>query len=116
MRTVRRSSDVSHAWATWRGPALPALVCVALLCLGIANIAARATWRAGEDGVLWTAQPEGVIAADGAAAARGLGRAVRTSPARAARSLLLPPPRGLLRGAGWRGGAAAPPARPRHAP
>jgi two-component system NtrC family sensor kinase len=36
----------------------------ALLCLGIANISARATWHAVEDGVLWTAQPEGVVAAD----------------------------------------------------
>ena len=39
----------------------------ALLCLGIANISARATWHAVEDGVLWTAQPEGVVAADVAA-------------------------------------------------
>jgi PAS domain S-box-containing protein len=48
----------------------------ALLCLGIANISARATWHAVEDGVLWTAQPEGVVAADvapgTAAAAVGL--------------------------------------------
>ena len=46
----------------------------ALLCLGIANISARATWHAVEDGVLWTAQPQGVVAADiaaGTAAAAG---------------------------------------------
>ena len=45
-----------------------------MLCLGIANISARATWHAVEDGVLWTAQPEGVVAADiapGTAAAAG---------------------------------------------
>ncbi|PYR71061.1 MAG: hypothetical protein DMF88_00960, partial [Acidobacteria bacterium] len=44
-----------------------------MLCLGIANISARATWHAVEDGVLWTAQPEGVVAADvapGTAAAK----------------------------------------------
>jgi len=50
----------------------------ALLCLGIANISARATWHAVEDGVLWTAQPEGVIAAEiapgTAAAAVGIRR------------------------------------------
>jgi PAS domain S-box-containing protein len=50
----------------------------ALLCLGIANISARATWNAVEDGVLWTAQPEGVVAADiargTAAAAVGIQR------------------------------------------
>ena len=46
---------------------LPAVVVGALLCLGIANISARATWHAVEDGVLWTAQAEGVVAADVAA-------------------------------------------------
>ncbi len=40
------------------------VVVAALLCLGIANISARATWHAVEDGVLWTAQPEGVVAVD----------------------------------------------------
>jgi membrane-associated protease RseP (regulator of RpoE activity) len=34
------------------------------LCLGIANISARATWHAVEDGVLWTAQADGVVASD----------------------------------------------------
>jgi PAS domain S-box-containing protein len=38
-----------------------------LLCLGIANISARATWHAVEDGVLWTTQAEGVVATDIAA-------------------------------------------------
>jgi PAS domain S-box-containing protein len=38
-----------------------------LLCLGIANVSARATWHAVEDGVLWTTQSEGVVAADIAA-------------------------------------------------
>src|SRR4029434_4641735 len=48
----------------WRGPALPVVVVAALLCLGIANISARATLHVVEDGVLWKGQPEGVIAAD----------------------------------------------------
>jgi PAS domain S-box-containing protein len=59
-------------------PALPIVVVSALLCLGLANIAARAQWREVEDGVLWTATPEGVaaseIAAGTAAAAGGLQR------------------------------------------
>ncbi len=38
-----------------------------LLCLGIANISERATWREVEDGVFWMTQPEGVVAADIAA-------------------------------------------------
>ncbi len=78
MRNVRRSSDAPRAWTLWRGPVLPAVVVGALLCLGIANISARATWHAVEDGVLWTAQPEGVVAADvapgTAAAAVGIRR------------------------------------------
>jgi len=40
------------------------VVAAALLCLGIANISARATLHVVEDGVLWKGQPEGVIAAD----------------------------------------------------
>jgi hypothetical protein len=35
-----------------------------LLCFGALNIAVRATWHKLEDGVLWSAQPEGMIAAD----------------------------------------------------
>ena len=50
-----------------RGPVLPVLVVSGLLCLGIANISARATWHAVEDGVLWTTHAEGVVAADIAA-------------------------------------------------
>jgi two-component system, NtrC family, sensor kinase len=64
MRTLRRSSDASRTLTPWRGPALPVVVVAALLCLGIANISARATSHAVEDGVLWKTQPEGVIAAE----------------------------------------------------
>jgi PAS domain S-box-containing protein len=35
-----------------------------LLCLGIANITARATWQEVEDGVLWVSQADGVVAED----------------------------------------------------
>jgi hypothetical protein len=49
-----------------------------LLCLGAANIAARATWHEVEDGVLWREQAEGIVAAEVApgtpAAAVGLRR------------------------------------------
>src|SRR5581483_6366584 len=45
-------------------PILPIVVVCGLLGLGIANIAARATWHGVEDGVLWTVQPEGVVATD----------------------------------------------------
>jgi hypothetical protein len=36
----------------------------ALLCLGIANVTSRATWKEVEDGVLWASNPEGVVAAE----------------------------------------------------
>jgi hypothetical protein len=50
---------------TWsKRPALPVVVVALLLCLGAANIAARATWREVEDGVLWTQRAEGVVAAE----------------------------------------------------
>ena len=40
------------------------LVLAALLCLGAANIAARATWHEVEDGVLWIEQNGSVVAAE----------------------------------------------------
>ncbi len=45
-------------------PALPIVVVSALLCLGAANIMMRATWQEMEDGVLWTARAQGVVAAE----------------------------------------------------
>ena len=62
----------------WSKPALPIVVVSLLLCLGAANIAARAAFREVEDGVLWASRAEGVVAADIAdstpAAAVGLQR------------------------------------------
>jgi PAS domain S-box-containing protein len=40
------------------------VVVSALLCLGIANVTSRATWKEVEDGVLWASHPEGVTAAE----------------------------------------------------
>jgi PAS domain S-box-containing protein len=37
------------------------IVVSALLCLGIANITARATWQEVEDGVLWSSGPDGAV-------------------------------------------------------
>ena len=48
----------------WGRPALPILVVSVLLCLGLANIVSRATWREVEDGVLWRLTAEGVTAAE----------------------------------------------------
>jgi two-component system, NtrC family, sensor kinase len=51
----------------WWQMAAPPVVTVVLLCLGVANIRMRATWREVEDGVLWAAQPQGVVAQEIAA-------------------------------------------------
>jgi two-component system, NtrC family, sensor kinase len=65
-------------WGKWSRPALPVVVVSVLLCLGAANIAARAAFREVEDGVLWALRAEGVVAAEIAdgtpAAAVGLER------------------------------------------
>ena len=53
--------------AVRKASALPILVVAVLLCLGLANIVARATWRDVEDGVLWRMSPGGVVAAEIAA-------------------------------------------------
>jgi PAS domain S-box-containing protein len=53
--------NTSNRWIRAR---LPLFALAALLCLGVANIAARATWREVEDGVLWTVRDGGVVAAD----------------------------------------------------
>jgi two-component system NtrC family sensor kinase len=60
--TIR--TPVDRASGRWWRPALPLLVVAGLLCLGVANIATRATWHEVEDGVLWMLRDEGVIAAD----------------------------------------------------
>ena len=80
MRAKSLSSTVGTPsfWARWGGPGLPILVVAALLCLGVANILARAGFHEVEDGVLWVQRPEGVVVADIAegtpAAAVGLAR------------------------------------------
>ena len=63
---ARDASSTAQAsfWAPWAGPGLPIVVVAALLCLGVANILARASFHEVEDGVLWVQSPEGVLAAD----------------------------------------------------
>ena len=51
----------THGQALLRLTAQLAVV-VALLCLAAANIYVRATWSEAEDGVLWTANADGVVA------------------------------------------------------
>jgi two-component system, NtrC family, sensor kinase len=69
-------APADRSWGRWWKPALPLAVVAALLCLGVANIAARAAWHEVEDGVLWVVRDEGVVAGeiaeDSAAADVGL--------------------------------------------
>src|SRR5205823_10203960 len=57
----------------WGRPALALVVVLVLIVLGVANITMRARWHEVEDGVLWSARAEGVVATEvaaGSAAAR----------------------------------------------
>jgi len=66
MRARSNSSTVGAATflTRWGRPGLPILVVGALLCLGVANIVARAGFHEVEDGVLWVQESEGVVVAD----------------------------------------------------
>jgi signal transduction histidine kinase len=59
LRSARRA-----AWLAWGRSALGLLVVVALIALGIANIAVRARWHEVEDGVLWAPRAQGVTAVE----------------------------------------------------
>lgn len=48
----------------WRRTAMPVVVTVCLLVLGLANVASRATSADVEDGVLWVERSAGVVAAE----------------------------------------------------
>ena len=78
MPGTHHTYSASASWRRWSRPVLPVAVVGALLCLGVANVVARASFNEVEDGVLWTQTPEGVMAADIAehtpAAAIGLKR------------------------------------------
>jgi len=56
----------------WLSTSLALAVVAALLSLAAANIFLRASWHEVEDGILWAAGPEGVVAAE--VAADGPGR------------------------------------------
>jgi hypothetical protein len=111
----------SPDWHSLSRPALPVVVVGVLLCLGLANMAAKASWRPYDDGVLWAAGPSGVtahaLAPEGAADAAGVKvddvlLAIDETPVQAAGEV----PALLQRAAGadglrytvWRPGSSAP--------
>src|SRR5450759_4379109 len=65
-------------WLGWGRSAFAVVVVVVLIGLGIANVEMRARWHEVEDGVLWSARAEGVVATEiapaSAAAAAGIER------------------------------------------
>jgi PAS domain S-box-containing protein len=65
---VTRSESRWHSWG--RSTLAIGLVAV-LLALGLANITLRLRWHEVEDGILWSARPEGVTAVEVAAGSAG---------------------------------------------
>ncbi|MBZ5555668.1 MAG: PDZ domain-containing protein [Acidobacteriia bacterium] len=69
---------IESRWLVWGRSVFAVAVALALLTLGLANIALYSRWHEVEDGVHWDARPEGVtaveIASGSAAAAAGLQR------------------------------------------
>src|SRR5450759_4674953 len=71
-------SSIESRWLAWGRSAFAVVVVVVLIGLGIANMEMRARWHEVEDGVLWSARAEGVVATESApgsaAAAAGIER------------------------------------------
>src|SRR5437899_6276491 len=68
-----RLDRVEGRLLAWGRPAFAVVVVVVLIVLGVANVVMRARWHEVEDGVLWSARAEGVVATEvaaGSAAAR----------------------------------------------
>src|SRR5689334_11199857 len=72
------SAPADNPWKTWGRSLFALAIVVALATLGVANIALYSRWHEVEDGVLWGARTEGVVAMevadDSAAAAAGVRR------------------------------------------
>jgi len=73
---LSRSETNEALWLSWGRSAFAVAVVAVLVVLGVANVATYSRWHEVEDGVLWSARPEGVIATDvvprSAAAAAGI--------------------------------------------
>jgi hypothetical protein len=73
-----RTEPAERRWLSWGRSVLAVAVVCVLVGLGIANVQMRARWHEVEDGVLWTARAEGVVAAEiapgSAAATAGIQR------------------------------------------
>src|SRR6185312_5640064 len=76
--SLHSSSPAESPWLIWGRSVFALTIAAILLALGAANIAMRARWHEVEDGVLWGARAEGVmaleVAHDSSAAAAGIHR------------------------------------------
>jgi PAS domain S-box-containing protein len=77
-RSSGRAEPVERRWLSWARSAFAVAVVAVLIALGVANVEMRSRWHEAEDGVLWSARGEGVVAAEiapgSAAAAAGIER------------------------------------------
>ena len=70
------AEPVEARWLVWGRSVFAVTVVALLVALGVANVAMYSRWHEVEDGVLWSARAEGVVATDtdSAAAAAGIQR------------------------------------------
>ena len=64
MRVTITEAARARGWVGWGRLVVALTFVVTLLGLGAANVALRASWNEVEDGVLWVAGPQGVMAAE----------------------------------------------------
>lgn len=67
----RTNEQPEARWQPWARAAFATLVATVLIALGLANVATRTQWHEVEDGVLWGARAEGVVALEVAAGSTG---------------------------------------------
>jgi hypothetical protein len=61
---LRHAEPVEARWLVWGRSVFAVVIVVLLVALGIANVAMYSRWHEVEDGVLWSARPEGVTATE----------------------------------------------------
>ena len=66
-----QSRPAEPRWLVLGRPAVALVVAILLASLGVANIVTHDKWREVEDGVLWGARPEGVVAVEVARGSAG---------------------------------------------
>src|SRR5713101_8781700 len=68
---LRSGSTAESRWLIWGRSGFAVLVVLVLIGLGLANIVMHTRWNEVEDGVLWAARSEGVVATEITAGSAG---------------------------------------------